>query len=415
MTGTSSLVVLMIGTFDPGYTRNRQLVRLMRHAGVTVRTEAIPLWGNTRFDALGTSLLAKARLGLRVVAAEANVGWRFLRSPRPDVVVVGFPGQLDAVVLGVLCRLRRVPLVLEFFISMHETMVTDRRLVADSGMLARVMAWVDRTSVRMSTLVLADTPADAAFIAGLGGSDGTRGGARGDGAHGDGARGDGEHVAVVPISPDPTRFNPAAGAGRDPEPGLVLFYGTFIPLHGIETIVRAAAEPDCAAMRFRLLGRGQQRAEIERLVAETGAPVEFCEPVPEAELPAQIAAAQVCLGVFGTSDKASRVVPNKVVECLAVGRPVITAATPAVIDALGDAVVTVPAGDHRALAEAVRALCEDPAWCEALVDRGHQRMAGPYGDDVLSGSLLSLLAGVVSASASESRSVRRTRRRRGQV
>jgi len=392
MTGTSSLDVLMIGTFDPSYTRNRQLVRLLRHAGVSVRTEVVPLWGDTRFDALGTSLWAKARLGLRVVAAEITVAWRFLRSERPDVVVAGFPGQLDAVVLGMLCRLRRVPVVLEFFISMHETMVTDRALVADGGVLARVMGAVDRTSVRLSTVVLADTPSDAAFIAGLAGVDD-------------------ERVAVVPISPDPTRFNPAAGEATTAEPGLVLFYGTFIPLHGIETIVRAATEPDCAGMRFRLLGRGQQRADIERLVAETGAPVEFCEPVPEHDLPAQIAAAQVCLGVFGTSDKASRVVPNKVVECLAVGRPVITAATPAVIDALGDAVVTVPAGDHRALAEAVRALCEDPAWCEALVTRGHQRMAGPYGDEVLSGSLVSLLDGVVSAA----RSSRRTRRRRGQV
>jgi glycosyltransferase involved in cell wall biosynthesis len=406
----SPMRVLMIGTFDPDYTRNRQLVRLMRARGVDLRTEAVPLWGTTRFDAIGSSVWSRARLAWRVMAAEARVAWTFLRAERPDVVLVGFPGQLDAVVLGVLCRLRRVPMVLEFFISMHETMVTDRQLVGAGGLLARLLGWVDRTAVRLSAVVLADTPADAAFIAEVGGIDSHR-------------------VAVVPISPDPERFNPAAGTARSGEPGVVLFYGTFIPLHGIETIVRAAAEPDCAHLHFRLLGDGQQRRHIEQLAADIGAPVEFMDSVPEAELPAQIAAAQVCLGVFGTSDKTARVVPNKVVECLAVGRPVVTASTPAVIDALGDAVVTVPAGDHEALAEAVRALCDDPAWCEALVTRGHQRMAGPYGDEVLSGSLVSVLDAVASGSAvvsgpagasgsagtAELGSSRRTRRRRGQV
>ncbi len=258
----SSMRVLMIGTFDPDYTRNRQLVRLMRARGVDLRTEAVPLWGTTRFDAMGSSVWSKARLAWRVMAAETRVAWTFLRAERPDVVLVGFPGQLDAVVLGVLCRLRRVPMVLEFFISMHETMVTDRQLVGAGGLLARLLGWVDRTAVRLSAVVLADTPADAAFIAEVGGIDSHR-------------------VAVVPISPDPERFNPAAGTARSGEPGVVLFYGTFIPLHGIETIVRAAAEPDCAHLHFRLLGDGQQRRHIEQLAADIGAPVEFMDAVPE--------------------------------------------------------------------------------------------------------------------------------------
>ena len=60
--------------------------------------------------------------------------------------------------------------------------------------------------------------------------------------------------------------------------------------------------------------------------------------------------------MFGTSDKAARVVPNKVFQCAAAGRAVITARTPALTRAFGDALVTVPPGDAAALADAVRKL-----------------------------------------------------------
>src|SRR5262249_56517474 len=109
--------------------------------------------------------------------------------------------------------------------------------------------------------------------------------------------------------------------------------------------------------RLRLIGDGQDRPAAEALARELGVRnVEFLDPVPEAELAGEIARASICLGVFGTSDKASRVVPNKVFQCAAAGRAVVTADSPALRNAFGDALVTVPAGDAPALAAALRAL-----------------------------------------------------------
>jgi len=47
------------------------------------------------------------------------------------------------------------------------------------------------------------------------------------------------------------------------------------------------------------------------------------------ELPSRIAKADIVLGIFEVTSKVQRVVPNKVYQALAVGRPVITADTPA--------------------------------------------------------------------------------------
>jgi glycosyltransferase involved in cell wall biosynthesis len=65
----------------------------------------------------------------------------------------------------------------------------------------------------------------------------------------------------------------------------------------------------------------------------------------------------VCLGIFGTSEKAASVIPNKVFQVVAAGRPLITRDSPAIRELLSPTpgcVSLVAAGDAAALADAVR-------------------------------------------------------------
>src|SRR5262249_43085672 len=96
--------------------------------------------------------------------------------------------------------------------------------------------------------------------------------------------------------------------------------------------------------------------------------VRWLDWVPAAELPALVAAHDVCLGIFGTGDKALRVVPNKVFQGAAAGCAVITSDTPPQRRVLGDAAVLVPPGDPEALASALLALANDR---EALLKLRH--------------------------------------------
>lgn len=86
------------------------------------------------------------------------------------------------------------------------------------------------------------------------------------------------------------------------------------------------------------------------------------------DLRRRVAESDVCLGVFGCSDKAARVIPNKVYDALAAGRPTITRDSPAARELLtdGETALLVPPGDGAALAAALR----------GLLDRGERERLG---------------------------------------
>jgi glycosyltransferase involved in cell wall biosynthesis len=69
------------------------------------------------------------------------------------------------------------------------------------------------------------------------------------------------------------------------------------------------------------------------------------------------------LGTFGVSDKALRVIPNKVWQALACARPLITGDSEAVREVLTPErnAILVPHGDGQALADALRRLAGDAA------------------------------------------------------
>src|SRR5438046_9663336 len=92
--------------------------------------------------------------------------WRRIAVP-PPLVVVGFGGQLDVLLARRLCR-PRAGLVFAPLVSLTETLVDDRRLVAPGGPSARALAWLDRASLGAADLVLAHTEAHAEHPARLG-------------------------------------------------------------------------------------------------------------------------------------------------------------------------------------------------------------------------------------------------------
>ena len=117
-----------------------------------------------------------------------------------------------------------------------------------------------------------------------------------------------------------------------------------------------------------MVGSGQ----LEALAAVAPPNVERLPWISYEQLPGEYRRAGCALGIFGTSGKAARVIPNKAYQALACGTPLVTADTPAARELLRaeESALLVPPGDAEALADAVVRVAADSALARRLSEGG---------------------------------------------
>ena len=175
-----------------------------------------------------------------------------------------------------------------------------------------------------------------------------------------------EKVALVTAGVDTDLFAP-----RDPDERLrrelleggsflVLYTGTIGRIHALETLVEAAAQlRDRPDVRFAVVGDGERRAALEELARAKGLDaVRFLGPRPTEEIPALIAAADLCVTTTKRAALHEQVLPAKVFEYMAAGRPVLLGMEGECVDLVvgAGAGIAVPSEAPAALASAIRAL-----------------------------------------------------------
>jgi glycosyltransferase involved in cell wall biosynthesis len=299
------------------------VISCLRGTGVEVVEEHVAVW-----DDLREGWRAGPRSAMRLAAAEARL---LTRRPRGfDAFLVGYPGHFDLPAARRAARGR--PVVFNPLVSLADTLVTDRGRFRPGSLAARALAAVDRRAFRSADRVVVDTETHARYLADL------------TGLH---------EVDVCFVGAEERLFR----LGWEPPNRFnALFVGKLIPLQGLETILDAARRAQ--EIPFRIVGSGQ----LEALLTARPANVEHVSWVDYALLPEELRRAGCALGIFGTTGKAQRVIPNKAFQALACGTPLITADTPAARELLvdGESALLVPAGDANALAEATRRLAGDP-------------------------------------------------------
>jgi len=346
--------VLYFGTYSvgEGYPRNSVIIRGLRENGVDVVECHADLWRGAKDKLAGAKSIAGiARIAPRFITTYLSLIRQFRNAPDCDLIIVGYTGQLDIFLAKVLNRRRNKPLVLDAFISLYDTIVKDRGLTKPGTVKANLLWWLDKKACSLADLVLLDTKAHIDYFVqefGLPKSRFARVFVGGD-------------EVVTRSGPDNGEPERLEGSEKKFN---VLYFGTYIPLHGIEYIVKAAkivaVDRD---IRFTLVGTGQLLKTTQRLAADLGCKnIEFVGRwSSSAELAAYIRQADVCLGVFGTTRKASRVIPCKIYDCMAFGKPIITADTPAAQELLSnnETALLVDRGSPEAIAEALGRLKHD--------------------------------------------------------
>ena len=309
--------VIAWGRHDPEYARNRTLRLAWQDLGWTL-SEFRPC----------LSPLADLEAFLRGL-------------PKPDLIWVPGFRQRDLPAARRWSRRLQVPLLFDPLISAYAKQVLERHKFAASSVSAKRLLQQEKALFKSADLLLADTRSHAAFFAETFGIPLSR-------------------IAVVPLGAEEPLFSPSPQANRPDAPFEVLFLGSFIPLHGVETIAQAICAYQGPPVHWRFLGKGKERAHCENILAGRS-DVSFDGWIPYVKVPEAIALSDLVLGVFGTTPQAERAISNKVFQALACGRPVLTRTSDAYPD---DAEATscltqIPPGNPAALAQAVAELAKN--------------------------------------------------------
>jgi glycosyltransferase involved in cell wall biosynthesis len=342
---------IIFGTYDTAmHPRVAIIAEGLAARGIDVTECNLPLGLST---ADRVEMLAKpwkaGGLAARLASRWLGLAAKSRRLGKADAVVVGYLGHFDVHLARLLYPRRKAPVVLDHLISAANT-AKDRR-IAGGGLKQRLLTVIDAAALRAADIVVVDTV---------------------------------EHLEIVPEkyrpkavvvhvgAPTPwhqAAVEPTADASG---PLKVVFYGLYTPLQGTPVIGEALGRLAGAPVEVTMIGGGQDEAATKRAAAGNTS-VRWLDWVPAAELPALVASHDVCLGIFGTSDKALRVVPNKVFQGAAAGCAVVTSDTAPQRRVLGtvsaeSGAVLVPPGDPEALADALLRLANDR---EALLKLRH--------------------------------------------
>ena len=169
-------------------------------------------------------------------------------------------------------------------------------------------------------------------------------------------------IFTVYVGAEDSLFNILPSKSNTKKKFEILFYGSFLPLHGLEIIIKAAKffgkNND---IRWILLGTGPDLNKC-KVLAKDCPNIFFEDKIEYTKLASRIKKADLLLGIFGNSNKAGNVIPNKVFQSLASGKTVITRksnAYPKKLLNLNNGIIFIEPNNPKALYNAVLKITED--------------------------------------------------------
>lgn len=326
------MTICYFGDYDPEYSRNRVIIKGLRANGVTVFECNARTAGLKKYN----ELFKKHR----------TLG-------KYDAMIVGYSNDRWLVFFAK-C-IARAPVVWDAFYSVYDMWINDRKLVSRISIKA-LYYWIsDQVACMCASKILLDTNAHIDYFL--------------------------ETFFVkkdkferVLVGTDDEVFFPKE-TKKETDQFRVHFHGKFIPLQGVPYIIEAAALVEKEGIIFHIIGRGQDYKKVRELAEKRGVRnIEWIDRVPYNELAVYMQRADMCLGVFGDTEKTLRVIPNKVYEAVAMAKPLITADTPAIRELFTHKkdIYLCEKANAQSIADAIVELKENTALRNEIAKGGHE-------------------------------------------
>lgn len=331
-----------------------------------------------------SSLIKKNYPGSTVIVSEFDSYLlRFLEVFFRSLPHILFQNRYDLLFLGFLSQplfpfyrvFWRGKIFSDFLISLFDTSVVDRKKISSGSLYARLLIWLDKTSIMYSDLLIVDTPQLKQYFKKLIGVNGV--------------------FEPIYLGANVDRFKKQKFPSKYTSI-VITFHGSFIPLHGVDVIIKAAKilEKSDADFSMNIIGEGQTYADSKRL-ADSLSPKSLIMHgrLSQEEMNRIYSKTHIGLGIFGSSSKVDNILTNKVFELLAMNKAVVTASTPSTRSFFknGENAILVKKNNPVELAKKLLSALNDYRNLMNIADNGHRLFVKRGSEKYLSSRLTELI------------------------
>lgn len=345
-----TMKVCYFGTYRAEYNRNKIMIAALRSAGVDVTICHENLWRSIEDREIVTAGgWRNPEFLWRVIKAYTKLIIKSFSIGDFDVMVLGYPGQFDVFLARIISSLKKKPLVWDVFMSIY-LVAKERGLEESPHSAVNFLKRMEKRGLGIPKLLIQDTLQYVDWI---------------QQTHGI----DPERFMIVPTGADDNIFKPSEQVEPKRYKFRVLYYGTFIANHGLDQILEAVKLLESKNdVEFLFIGEGPEKARIvQKAEIENLENVTFIGWCSQPELVDQIRKSDLCLGAFGNTPQSLMTVQNKIYECMACGKAVITGTSPAVRSQFTDEVeLKICERTGESIAETILYLKENPDLLEKI-------------------------------------------------
>jgi len=273
--------ILFVSTKNKDYIRNQQEIRLLKNNA------------KTYYEIVFSDSSYLKRV-LKVYFACQKGIWK-----QVDVIYVGFAPQL--LILFLKKWMKEKYVIIDFFISMYDTFVCDRKYFKEGSCIAKILHRIDKMTLDSCHHIIVDTNADRKYFA---------------------------KEFHVPFHKMEVMYLEADSRIYDirkykEEKMFVLYFGSILPLQGVDVILEAVSIlRERKDIVFIMIGPLNDK-DCPDIKKNTN--VIFYDWLPQEKLAEQIAKADLCIAGHFSKDigKAGRTIPGKAYIYEAMKKPMI--------------------------------------------------------------------------------------------
>lgn len=226
----------------------------------------------------------------------------------PDIFIVGFRGHEIYWLLRLFAW--RKKFVFDAMMSPYDSLVNEKKKVKKTSLLAKLLLYIESSILNDANLLITDTELHVEFFSEMFGISKDK-------------------IHPIPVGADEELFDSSKIDQMNFENDFtVLFYATFLPLHGVEIVLKSASLLKHLPIKIIIIGGKDNPEKVLELMSfkKKSKLKNLCHInwVEYEKLPEYIKGADLCLGgPFGGTSQARRVITGKTYQFMCMGKPTI--------------------------------------------------------------------------------------------